>query len=102
AQSPLRSRSMSIPLAATTSPRPSSSPAMVPFYTAGRLRRRAPMPIHRLNHAVLYVRDAVRTAAFYEEALGFRRLGMAEGMRGAVFLQAPGSTNDHDLGVFSV
>ena len=60
------------------------------------------MPIHRLNHAVLYVRDADRTAAFYEEALGFRRLGMAESMRGAVFLQAPGSTNDHDLGVFSV
>lgn len=60
------------------------------------------MPIHRLNHAVLYVRDAERTATFFEEALGFRRLTLAEGVRGAVFLQAPGSTNDHDLGVFSV
>jgi catechol-2,3-dioxygenase len=60
------------------------------------------MPVHRLNHAVLYVRDADRTAAFYEEALGFGRLPMGEGLRGAIFLQAPGSTNDHDLGVFSI
>jgi catechol-2,3-dioxygenase len=60
------------------------------------------MAINRLNHAVLYVRDAERSAAFYEEVLGFRRLGLAEGMTGAVFLQAPGSTNDHDLGLFSI
>src|SRR5205823_9818878 len=60
------------------------------------------MPINRLNHAVLYVRDAERSAAFYSEVLGFRRLSLAEGMRGAVFLQAPGSTNDHDLGLFSI
>jgi catechol-2,3-dioxygenase len=60
------------------------------------------MPVMRLNHAVLYVRDAERSAAFYEEVLGFRPIAMAEGMRGAVFLQAPGSTNDHDLGLFSV
>ena len=60
------------------------------------------MAINRLNHAVLYVRDAQRSAAFYEEVLGFRRLGMADGMTGAVFLQAPGSTNDHDLGLFSI
>ncbi len=60
------------------------------------------MPITRLNHAVLYVRDAQRSADFYTEVLGFRRLPMAEGMAGAAFLQAPGSTNDHDLGLFSV
>jgi catechol-2,3-dioxygenase len=60
------------------------------------------MAINRLNHAVLYVRDAERSAAFYADVLGFRRLGMAEGVRGAVFLQAPGSTNDHDLGLFSI
>jgi catechol-2,3-dioxygenase len=60
------------------------------------------MPIQRLNHAVLYVRDADRSASFYEEVLGFRRLTIAEGLRGAVFMQAPGSTNDHDLGLFSV
>ena len=60
------------------------------------------MPINRLNHAVLYVRDAERSAEFYTEVLGFRRLSLAEGLRGAVFLQAPGSTNDHDLGLFSI
>jgi catechol-2,3-dioxygenase len=57
------------------------------------------MPIQRLNHAVLYVRDAQRSAAFYEEVLGFRRLTE---LPGAVFMRAPGSTNDHDLGLFSV
>src|SRR2546423_6712441 len=57
------------------------------------------MPVQRLNHAVLYVRDAQRSAAFYEEVLGFVRL--MDGPR-AVFMRAPGSTNDHDLGLFSV
>jgi catechol-2,3-dioxygenase len=57
------------------------------------------MPITRLNHAVLYVRDAERSARFYTDVLGFRSV-MA--MPGAVFLQAPGSTNDHDLGLFSI
>lgn len=60
------------------------------------------MPINRLNHAVLYVRDAERTADFYTEVLGFRRLGGTARIPGAVFLQAPGSTNDHDLGLFSI
>ncbi len=60
------------------------------------------MPVTRLNHAVLYVRDAQASAAFYEEALGFRRIAMVEGFDGAVFMQAPGSTNDHDLGLFTV
>jgi catechol-2,3-dioxygenase len=57
------------------------------------------MAITRLNHAVLYVRDAERSAAFYEEALGFRRVMF---IPGAVFLQASGSSNDHDLGLFSL
>jgi catechol-2,3-dioxygenase len=68
---------------------------------AGRLTRG--MAVTRLNHAVLYVRDAQRTADFYAEALGFRRVAIGpDGWAGAVFLQAPGSTNDHDLGVFSI
>lgn len=57
------------------------------------------MPVQRLNHAVLYVRDVARSVAFYGEALGFRRIG---GFPGAAFLQAPGSTNDHDLALFEV
>lgn len=61
------------------------------------------MAITRLNHAVLYVRDAQKSAAFYSEVLGFRRLAIGpEGWDGAVFMQAQGSTNDHDLGLFSV
>jgi catechol-2,3-dioxygenase len=57
------------------------------------------MPIQRLNHAVLYVRDAQRSAAFYSDVLGFRRI---VDMPKAVFLQAPDSTNDHDLGLFGI
>jgi len=61
------------------------------------------MGIHRLNHAVLYVRELERSVAFYTEVLGFRRVDMTpEGFRGAAFLQAPSSTNDHDLGLFEL
>ncbi|HEX5018117.1 MAG TPA: VOC family protein [Actinomycetes bacterium] len=60
------------------------------------------MSVHRLNHAVLYVRDAQRSAAFYAEALGFVPLNDLAEMPGAVFMRAPGSTNDHDLGLFSI
>jgi len=61
------------------------------------------MGINRLNHAVLYVRDAQRSAGFYEDVLGFRRVSVGPAhFTGAVFLQAPGSTNDHDLGLFSI
>jgi catechol-2,3-dioxygenase len=57
------------------------------------------MGIKRMNHAVLYVRDADRTYAFYRDVLGFRVVGE---MPGAKFLQAPDSTNDHDLALFSI
>ncbi|MBA2414420.1 MAG: VOC family protein [Geodermatophilaceae bacterium] len=60
------------------------------------------MPVQRLNHAVLYVRDVSTSVAFYADALGFAPIeGMAE-LRGAAFLRADGSTNDHDLGLFEV
>ncbi len=58
------------------------------------------MPIHQLNHAVLFVRDAERSADFYERVLGFRKLPFE--FPGAVFMQAAESSNDHDLGLFSV
>lgn len=62
------------------------------------------MAIKRLNHAVLYVRDARRSARFYCDVLGFvPAMGEdAEVIPGAVFLRAPDSSNDHDLGLFSV
>ena len=45
-------------------------------------------------------RDLDRSVAFYADVLGFRTLF---GMPGkAAFLQAPGSTNDHDLGLFAI
>jgi catechol-2,3-dioxygenase len=54
-----------------------------------------------LNHAVLYVRDARRSAVFYTEVLGMAvRHSVGDGR--AIFLRSPGSDNDHDLGLFSV
>ncbi len=58
------------------------------------------MAVTRLNHAVLYVRDAQRTAAFFEELLGFVRV---YDLGAGVFLRtSDDSRNDHDLAVFSV
>lgn len=58
------------------------------------------MTIKRLNHAVLYVSDAKRSAAFYTEVLGFTvRAALGDQ---AFFLQADGSDNDHDLAVMQV
>jgi catechol-2,3-dioxygenase len=60
------------------------------------------MPVRRLNHAVLFVRDIERSVAFYRDVLGFTPVeGMAE-LKGAAFLRAPSSTNDHDLGLFEI
>ncbi|TQF74221.1 VOC family protein [Rhodococcus spelaei] len=56
------------------------------------------MSIRRLNHAVLFVADLERSLAFYRDVLGFRPL--PGGFPGAAFLQAAGSANDHDLGLF--
>ena len=57
------------------------------------------MGIHRLNHAVLYVRDVDASVAFYRDVLGFTT---QVAFPGAAFLRAPDSTNDHDLGLFQV
>lgn len=59
------------------------------------------MPITRMNHAVLYVRDASRSVRFYEEVLGFRQVIHDEFNRYA-FLRAPGSSNHHDIAFFTV
>jgi catechol 2,3-dioxygenase-like lactoylglutathione lyase family enzyme len=60
------------------------------------------MVIFRLNHAVLYVRDVAESVAFYRDVLGFDYIDGGDSMRGAAFLRAPGSTNDHDLGLFEI
>ena len=58
------------------------------------------MAVRRLNHAVLYVHDLAGAVGFYTEALGFEvRSQMGDR---AAFLRAPGSANDHDLGLFAL
>lgn len=58
-------------------------------------------PVKRLNHAVLYVRDAAISAAFYKNVLGLREVNSL-GNGSAVFLRAGDSPNDHDLGLFTI
>ena len=59
------------------------------------------MGVTRLNHAVLFVRDAEIAAEFYGRVFGFRNLGAPPGMR-AAFMRADGTDNHHDLGLFEV
>lgn len=59
------------------------------------------MPIQRMNHAVLYVRDAGASAAWYQQTLDFERVIDDPANRFA-FLRAPGSQNHHDIAFFSV
>lgn len=58
------------------------------------------MAVRRLNHAVLYVRDLHSTVSFYRDTLGFEIRTEIPGQ--AAFLRAPGSANDHDLGLFEI
>jgi len=59
------------------------------------------IPVRRLNHAVLFVRDASAAAAFYGRVFGFEVVGTEMGGQ-AVFMRAAGGDNHHDLGLFSV
>ena len=59
------------------------------------------MPITRMNHAVLYVRDAKTTERFYRDVLGFSTI--IEHPQGAfVFMRAPASDNHHDIAFFTI
>lgn len=58
------------------------------------------IPVRRLNHAVLYVRDAAAAARWYSELFGFEILTEIPGV--AAFLRAGGTDNHHDLGLFTV
>ena len=59
------------------------------------------IPVARLNHAVLYVRDATRAAEFYGRLFGFEVVESAFGGQ-AVFMRSAIGDNHHDLGLFSV
>jgi len=58
------------------------------------------MAVRRLNHAVLYVNGLQRSVEFYTQTLGFEIRLEIPGR--AAFLGAPGSANDHDLGLFEI
>jgi catechol-2,3-dioxygenase len=60
----------------------------------------ASVPVARLNHAVLYVRELDRSVDFYQRAFGFQEIAREGGMM--AFLRAAGSTNHHDLGLLAV
>ena len=57
------------------------------------------IPVSRLNHAVLYVRDLDVSVDFYRIAFGFEEIGREGPM---AFLRAAGSTNHHDLALLAV
>jgi catechol-2,3-dioxygenase len=59
-----------------------------------------PIAVRRLNHAVLYVRDLDRSAAFYTRVFGFEEIGRMGNQM--AFFRAKGSSNHHDLGIASV
>jgi catechol-2,3-dioxygenase len=57
--------------------------------------------ITRMNHAVLYVRDARRQQQFYADVLGFTTV--IDGPDGQfVFMRAPASANHHDIAFFTI
>jgi catechol-2,3-dioxygenase len=59
------------------------------------------MSIIGMNHAVLYVRDARRNAAFYRDVLDFQVVIEDDDGR-FVFLRGPASPNHHDIAFFSI
>jgi catechol-2,3-dioxygenase len=58
------------------------------------------MAVRRLNHAVLYVHDLAAAVDFYRGVLGMEVRLQMPGQ--AAFLRAPGTANDHDLGLFQL
>jgi catechol-2,3-dioxygenase len=59
----------------------------------------SPIPVSRLNHAVLFVSDLDRAVAFYSSAFGFNEIGREGSM---AFLRANLSENHHDLGLLAL
>jgi catechol-2,3-dioxygenase len=57
------------------------------------------IPVTRLNHAVLFVRDLDRAVDFYHRVFGFEVIFSSPSQ--AAFLRAQGSANHHDLGLFA-
>ena len=51
---------------------------------------------------LLFVRDLAQSVEFYRDVLGFDYIEGGDSFQGAAFLRAPGSSNDHDLGLVEV
>src|SRR6478752_4436388 len=85
---------------ARATPRVCSLPTRLSISNSGS-RSLMPFNVTRLNHAVLFVRDADIAADFYHRVFGFEELERSPGMR-AAFMRAPGGENHHDLGLFEV
>jgi catechol-2,3-dioxygenase len=58
------------------------------------------MPLKKLGHVVLKVRDLARAEAFYTSVVGLRVTGRLPGRM--VFFGVPGNEASHDLGVWQV
>ena len=59
-----------------------------------------PIPVARLNHAVLYVRELERAVDFYRRDFRLEEIAREGGMM--AFLRGRGSDNHHDLGLMAV
>ena len=57
--------------------------------------------ITRMNHAVLYVRDARTQQRFYADVLGFATI-VADKEGRYAFMRAPNSSNHHDIAFFTI
>ncbi len=60
------------------------------------------LPIRRLNHVALRVRDVEQSADFYKRVLGFTEDVGRFGRGVMAFLHAPLSTNHHDLALLQI
>jgi len=58
------------------------------------------MPLKKLGHVVLKVRDLDRSEAFYSDVVGLRVTGRLVGRM--VFFSVPGNDDSHDLAVWKV
>jgi catechol-2,3-dioxygenase len=58
------------------------------------------IPVTRIHHAVLYVRDAQVAADFYQAAFDFEAVGEISSQ--VAFLRLRHGNNHHDLGLFGV
>ena len=60
----------------------------------------AAVPIVRLHHAMLYVRELDRSVTFYRDLFGFQEVAREGGV--VSLLRIPGSPNQHDLALLAL